>query len=230
MNLEQLKNDYLDFFEQFKINKSTGILEDYPSLKFATMPHIGSNYANARYRILFVGQDIGRDETENYFQDFDERNQNIEKPSNFNPHIAGTYSSALFLLKDFYNWDDVWEKHNSYSTYSQATKNILHKENENPLSFVALTNLHKFVSSNREHRAGDVNRKFLKREVEEEFLLREVEALKPNLVLFQGKWPSNVTIEKILSRNIKVILARHPSYRTKNGRKPDIYIKTFTYK
>ncbi len=230
MNLQQLKTDYLKFFEEFKINQTSGILEDYPSLKFATMPHIGSNYEEAKFKILFVGQDIGKDETTNYFQDFDERNQSVEKESNFNPHIAGTYSSALYLLKDYFNWESVWEEHNSYPTYSQATKSIIHKENENPLSFVALTNLHKFVTAKREHRAGDSDRKFVKREVEEEILLREVEALKPNLVLFQGKWPSDVTIEKIKSKKIQVILARHPSYRTKNGRKPDVYIKTFTYK
>ncbi|WP_313600037.1 hypothetical protein [Epilithonimonas vandammei] len=229
MNLEQLKADYLKFFEEFKINQTTGILEDYPSVKFATMPHIGSKYSESKYKILFVGQDIGKDETVNYFQDFYERNQSVEKPSNFNPHIAGTYSSALFLLKDLYKWDDVWEKHNSYSTYSQATKNILHKENENPLSFIALTNLHKFVTSSRENRAGDVDRKFIKREVEEKILIKEIEALKPNLVLFQGKKPSGITLEIIKSKNIEVKLAKHPSYRAKNGRKPEVYVETFDY-
>lgn len=230
MNLEQLKADYLKFFEEFKINQTTGILEDYTSVKFATMPHIGSKYEIAKYRILFVGQDIGKDETKNYYQGFDERNQNVEKSHNFNPHIAGTYSSALYLLKDYYNWENIWEEHKKYSTYSQATKDILHKENENPLSFVALTNLHKFVTAKRENRAGDLDRKFLKKDVEEKILIREIEALKPNLVLFQGKKPSDITIEKIKSKNIKVIEARHPSYRTKNGRKPNIYVKTFICK
>lgn len=227
MNLQQLKKDYLKFFDDFKIDKLTGILEDFPTQKFATMPHIGSNYGDAKYKILFVGQDIGQDETEECYQDFDERNQSVEKESNFNPHIAGTYSSALYLLKDYYDWENIWIQHNNYSTYSQATKNILHKERENPLSFVALTNLHKFVTVKRVHRAGYKDRKFLKREIEEEILLCEIEALNPKLVLFQGKKPSGITIEKIKSKNIEVILARHPSYRTKNGRKPQIYLKTF---
>lgn len=227
MNLEQLKKDYLKFFDDFKIDKTTGILEDFPTKKFATMPHIGSNYANAKHKILFVGQDIGQDETEKYYQDFDERSQSIEKESNFNPHIAGTYSSALYLLKDFYNWESIWNQHCNYSTYSQATKNILHKEKENPLSFITLTNLHKFVTVNREHRAGNLDRKFLKKEIEEEILLCEIEALNPNIVFFQGKKPSDLTIENIKSKNIEVILARHPSYRKKDGRKPQNYLKTF---
>lgn len=180
-------------------------------------------------KFFFVGQDIGKDETPGYIQTFEDRNDSIEKDIILNsPHISGTYSSALFLLKNHYNWEDSWNNHRKFPTYSQATKNKLHKEKENPLSFVALTNLHKFVSSNRELRSGDDNRKFIKIEKEEEILLKEIEALKPDLVFFQGKLPSPSTIEKIKLKNIKITKARHPSYREKSGRKPDIYIKTFS--
>lgn len=58
----------------------------------------------------------------------------------------------------------------------------LHKEKENPLYFITLTNLHKFVIVNREHRAGNLDKKFLKKEIEDEILLCEIEALNPNLV------------------------------------------------
>ena len=31
------------------------------------------------------------------------------------------------------------------------------------------------------------------------------------------------------SKNIEVKLAKHPSYRAKNGRKPEVYVETFDY-
>lgn len=228
MSSEQLKKEYLIFFDDFNIDSNTGELRDYTNQKFATMPYIGSKYVNANYKILFVGQDIGADETPGRIQSFEERRMAIEKDCCYNPHIAGTYSSALFLLKDYYEWKDVWNKHREFSTYSQATKHILHKDGENPLSFITLTNLHKFVTVERQHRAGKENREFLKRETEENILLKEIEALKPNLIFFQGKLPSHSTIEKIKLRNIEITKARHPSYREKGGRKPDVYIKTFS--
>lgn len=228
MEFDKIKQTYSNFFKEFKINSNTGELNDYPSLKFSTMPYIGSKYEISKKKILFIGMDIGKDETSGYVQDFKERRDYIEKDINFNPHIAGTYCAALFLLKDLYNWETVWENFSKYPTYSQATKFKHHAEGQNPLSYIALTNLHKFVTNNRKNRAGDSNRKFLKRETEENILLREVKLLNPEIILFQGlKLPSRETIEKIKEDGIRVIGASHPSYRKKGGRKPEIYIKTF---
>lgn len=53
MSLEQLKEDYLKFFDDFNIDLKTGELKDYPKQKFATMPYIGSKYVDAKYKILF---------------------------------------------------------------------------------------------------------------------------------------------------------------------------------
>jgi len=227
MNNEQIKNEYQKFFEEFGINSESGVLEKFPNLKFATMPHIGSNYFSAKRKILFVGLDIGKDETPGRFQDLEERNSNIECDINFNPHIAGTYCSALYLLKELYSWENLWNTFLSYPTYSQATKTQHHKDGENPLSFVALTNLHKFVTNKREYRSGDSDRQFLKQEVEELLLLKEIEILKPNIILFQGKLPSSGTIKKVKESEIKIIHAPHPSYRAKGGRNSQNYVNTF---
>jgi hypothetical protein len=227
MSLKQIEIEYQKFFTEFGIDLTSGVLKEFPKLKFATMPHIGSNYFSAKKKILFIGLDIGKDETHGRYQDLAERNSNIECDINFNPHIAGTYCSAVYLLKELYDWENIWNIFLSYPTYSKATKIQHHKDGENPLSYVSLTNLHKFVTNEREDRAGDVNRKFLKREVEELLLLKEIEILEPDLVFFQGKLPSSGTVQKIKENKVKIILASHPSYRVKGGRKPQNYIDTF---
>lgn len=228
MNKDQIEIEYQNFFKEFGINPATGILSSYPEIKFVTMPFIGSKYNLSKNKILFVGMDVGKDETPGRFQDLAERNTNIECDINFNPHIAGTYCSALYLLKNEKDWQNVWDKFIKYDTYSQATKIQNHKNGENPLSFVALTNLHKFVTISRVNRSGNENRKFLKKELEESLLLKEIEILKPNIILFQGKLPSSNTLREIREKNIEIIFAFHPSNRQKAGRNPQIYIRTFT--
>ena len=99
MEYKTFTDNYLSFFDLFKINKQTGELLDYSNVKFITMPYIGSKYTLSKQKILFVGMDVGKDETPGRYQNFDERNSNIENNSHFNPHIAGTYCSSLFLLK-----------------------------------------------------------------------------------------------------------------------------------
>jgi hypothetical protein len=227
MEENKIEIEYINFFKEFEINPTTGILKNFSEIKFITMPYIGSKFEISKTKVLFVGMDVGKDETPGRFQDLAERNSNIEYNTGFNPHIAGTYSSALFLLKDENEWQDIWDKFINYSTYSQATKIQNHKNEENPLSFIALTNLHKFVTINRKNRSGDENRKFLKREVEESLLLKEIEILKPNIILFQGKLPSESVIQRIKVEKIRIILASHPSYRKKGGRNPKTYIETF---
>ncbi|MFY7936697.1 MAG: hypothetical protein ACOVOQ_04925 [Flavobacterium sp.] len=225
--MKEIVIEYKNFFKEFEINTTTGILKNFPNIKFITMPFIGSKFEVSKTKILFVGMDVGKDETPNRYQDLAERNSNIENNTGFNPHIAGTYASALFLLKEENEWKDIWEKFISYPTYSQATKFQNHKNEENPLSFISLTNIHKFVTINRQNRSGDENRKFLKREIEESLLLKEIAILKPNIILFQGKLPSNSIVERIKEEKIRIILAYHPAYRKKGGRNPKIYTETF---
>jgi hypothetical protein len=227
VNKDQIEIEYLKFFKEFDINPTTGRLNSYPEIKFVTMPYIGSKYYTSKTKILFVGMDVGKDETPGRFQNLAERNSNIESDVNFNPHIAGTYCSALFLLKNEKKWQDIWDKFILYNTSSQATKTQNHRNGENPLSFISLTNLHKFVTISRVNRSGDENRKFIKRELEESLLLKEIEILNPNLILFQGKLPSSDTLNALKEKNIEIIFAFHPSNRQKAGRNPQNYIRTF---
>lgn len=223
----KIENLYQDFFKDFDIDNVTGKLVNYPNIKFVTMPYIGSKYFTSKKKILFVGTDVGKDETPGSYQNLEERNKNIEYDSGFNPHIAGTYCSSLFLLKDCYNWQDLWDNFKNYSTNSNATKIKNHIDGENPLSFIALTNLHKFVTINREKRSGGENRKFLKRQIEEDLLIKEIEILNPDLIFFQGKLPSETTLFKIKDKKIQIILAPHPSNRKRGGRNPKNYVEAF---
>lgn len=225
MNNNQIEILYQNFFKEFDIDPLTGILNNHPDEKFVTMPYIGSEYYTAKIKILFVGLDVGKDETPGRFQNLEQRRDNIACDIDFNPHIAGTYCTALFLLKDEYGWQNEWDNFCTYDTYSQATKIQNHKNGENPLSFVSLTNLHKFVTIDRVNRSGNENRKFLNEELEEGLLLDEIEILSPNIILFQGKLPSPNILKKIEEKNIEIFFAPHPSYRLKDGRNPQNYVQ-----
>ena len=236
MNNEQIEMAYKQFFSDFGIDPATGILSTHPNKRFATLPYIGSQYFSAAKKILFVGLDIGIDEMYVYhnkdrYQNLDERREAIEQDTkNFNQHIAGTYCSALFLLKEVFGWEDAWAKFVSFDNFRQAATVKHRKDNENPLSYVALTNRYKFVEVGRDKSHGDSDRVFVDRELEEAFLLKEIELLKPNIVLFQGErfTPSDETIQEIKRSNIEVIRAYHPSYFQKTGiQNPQNYVDAF---
>ena len=231
MNRERVESIYRKFCRQFGVNIENGVLNERTNLKFATMPYIGSNYFLARKRLLFVGMDIGKDETPGKIQSLEERRVAIECDVNFNPHIAGTFCTALYYLKTEYDWEDVWDKFSSYPTYSQATKVQHHKDGENPISFVALTNLHKFVTIDRENRTGDVDRKFLEKEVEESWLLKEIKLLRPDIVFLQSKTMqlSPDTIQQVKDSNVRLLRTQHPAFRpkTKGEKSPISYVNNF---
>ncbi|WP_419161621.1 hypothetical protein [Candidatus Palauibacter sp.] len=63
-------------------------------------------------RLLVVGRDIGSDETPGRLQHFEERRRAIEctpLPS-LNPHIAGTYFTALKYACPVQEWDQVKDR------------------------------------------------------------------------------------------------------------------------
>ena len=233
MSKELIEIEYKEFFKEFKIDETTGILGDHQSLRFATYPYIGSEFFNATRKILFIGMDIGTDERsgENRYQSFEERNKAIEKPVGFNPHIAGTYCSALWLLKDQYNWEEVWSEFSKFPTYMQATRIQHHKEGENPLSFISLTNFYKLVIKGKPTRKSDIDKISVIKEAEESLLLKEIEILRPNIVLFQGRTLPFLNItRKITDKNIKIIRAYHPSWTYgKEMFKPQSYVDKFEY-
>lgn len=229
----QISKLYQAFFTDMNIDSNTGIYggeykdSDKIEKRFATYPYIGSQYEAAKKKILFVGMDIGKDETPNAIQSFDERRENIEKDADFNPHIAGTYTSALYLLKDSHGWHDNWHQANEFDTAQQATKQVLHQPEQNPLSFIALSNFYKFVNVNRVTRSGDANRTFLNQAKEVQLFIDEVHLLKPELIIFQS---TSIPIElffRELDSNIVLVRAPHPSTRAKGQRQPQNYVSSF---
>ena len=188
MSVETVIRDvYANFFDAIGgICPNTGIMSAYPEKRFATYPYIGSKYGKGGLpKILFVGMDMGRDETvvEDFpgfpadpcgrIQCFEERRMRVidrlENPRD-NKHIRGTCSDAAALLKEK-GWQTPFGK--------------------SPLSYVALTNFHKFVTRNRHERGnrGEAkykDRKFIQRDLECKLLVDEVKALEPDIVIFQG--------------------------------------------
>jgi len=233
MSKELLEAEYKKFFKKFNIDDTSGVLRDHPTLRFATYPYIGSKYFDAKTKILFIGMDIGIDEkhNENRYQDFEDRNNAIEQPSGFNPHIAGTYCSALYLLREQNSWEDLWNEFSRYPTYMQATKEPLHKDGENPLAFVSLTNYCKFVIKDKQVRKSDLDSISEAKEAQESLLLKEIEILKPDIVLFQGRTlPYAKITRKITDKKIEIIRAYHPSWTYGNEMfKPQNYVDKFEY-
>ena len=223
---EQIEAVYQKFFAELDIDPVSGRSKNQPTKRFATMPYIGSKYISVKKRILFVGLDIGSDEKdeENIYQNLRQRNTAIERPCVFNWHIGGTYCTALYLLKDEYGWEDLWQECASYPSFITATSVQRHKDGENPLSFVSLTNLHKFVTIGRGAKTGDADRTSLM-EAEVSLLHNEVDILKPNVIVLQGKNIDSKIFRIFKEKNIKIYQAYHPSYSyIKGGRSLQNYI------
>ena len=173
----QLTNKYRELFRRYEIDEKTGCLGYDPTRKFATYPYIGSRYGEAA-RILFVGLDIGADETPErpgqpgWFQSFKERRVKIEEKEllKHNQHIAGTYFTALFFLQEELGWQNYWDKTKNISSCQTALKNRGNLPTQNPLSYIALTNHYKFVTTGRKKRRDPRDRKHLCVEFDSEFL------------------------------------------------------------
>ncbi len=228
---ERIENIYRKFFTDFKVATDTGILESNTKLKFATYPYVGKRYGKNK-KILFVGLDIGSDESKGEIISLIKRRNSIgstEKYSKqkYNPHIAGTAISAFYLS----NPVSLWNKIKKAKTYREAIKIIYSLHYENPLDFVALTNLYKFVSVDRRNKSGGENRKFINKELECDLLIEETRIFSPDIIVFQSREFATSRYEaliKIIVREnpkIRVVLAPHPSNRT--HRKPNGYIKQF---
>ena len=216
--VERVERVYQRFFADMNIDGGTGLLP-CESKEFATFPYIGSRYGHtSARRLLVVGLDIGQDETPGRTQTLKERRAQIEdkKVSKHNPHIAGTYMMALYLLRaELPEWLEYWQRAEKGAT----SKELLKQENElpaeNPLAYIALTNYHKFVTVNRRRRQGVQDRKFINRQLEGELLEREVEALHCDMVVFQGSQlftPYSGTFSRISGPEVRIThVVPHPS-------------------
>lgn len=220
-----LQKVYGEFFQAAGVDPGTGRLDQYPGKKFATYPYIGSKYGEAR-RILFVGTDIGSDPTPGRIQPFSERRRSIEDKSiaKHNPHIAGTYITALYFLKDELDWGHHWEQIKNARTCQRALRYQYDDlPRDNPLSYCALTNYYKFVGESRIHRSGSKDRHFLNENAERKLFDTELYTFNADILVFQGTgfYHAATGMDKIEAR---LYLAPHPAYREKNGRIPENYI------
>ena len=232
IKIKELKHLYENFFEKIGGKYENGILKEinHPrtgkKLRFSTYPYIGSKYWEGK-RILFLGLDIGKDEPINFknvkkdqaspiygIQSFKERRIDIEDKNiaKHNAHIRGTYVIASYFL-DLYRLEDVYENE-TYKNWMERIKFI-----ENPLSFVALVNIHKFVTENRKNRFGGSDRIFLKEEEEINLLFDEIKIFNPSVIIVQSAEVRNAKkyikiLEKLRTlKNSKFYIGNHPSSR-----------------
>lgn len=230
-----IEKKYLDFFEHFKIDEKTGILEKESNARFSGYPYIGSAYESTRTKILFIGLDTGVDElrNENTFHTFQSRAERIsftakgkksfdnvkdplQKNHPYNAHLSGTYALAMCLLKDECGWGKYWDlisKDDRVRNYDVIRK----YQKELPIDVldrIAIVNIFKFVTIDRENRSGADNRAWLDKDFEQKFLLDEIMSLNPDIVVFQGSYrylPGNIT-QELKNIRKRFIIGFHPSY------------------
>jgi hypothetical protein len=187
---DRIKELYNAFFEKHGIDTKNGLIADQ-KYRFATMPFIGENYPEAKPKILFVGMDMGMDETnkgwtdirEGYIQSFDERRKSICTPvRKLNPHMSGTYVTAMYFLKEDYGWCDIYDQIEKSTTHFKSTLiNLQNNLPEDVLKNVSLTNYGKFVN------AGEGSRKSMMELADVELLKDEIDILQPDIIVLQGK-------------------------------------------
>ena len=226
----QLKKKYRELFRRYGVDEQTGCLKYDPTRKFATYPYIGSRYGEAA-KILIVGLDIGKDETPGRFQSFEERRKEIEEKTEWQrfPHIPGTYFTALFFLKEELGWQNYWDKTKNLSSCQTALKNRENLPTKNPLSYIALTNHYKFVTTGRKKRRDPRDRKYLCVEFDQNFFIEEVKIFSPDIVIFQSKEFNDPTYKPVLSdlqKNVGAIyVGLHPAFAEPGVKKePEYYI------
>lgn len=244
----------LDIRENGILGKISNSRYKHQELRFSGFPYVGSKYSVAKKKILFVGQDIGEDECreDDSFHDFDSRRESIAKSVNgcisldYNNHISGTYVMALFLLKEYYSWEKAWNELSRRNdiTCKMAINMSKSKLPIEVLDYVALTNIHKFVSLCRgcdpinnkpkcwnqkcieqdkiKNRSGSNNRKWYNKHEEIDMLLDEIHIFKPDLVYFQGSAAKlNSSIITKINSFCDICVSYHPSAWNVGANKPN---------
>ncbi len=215
-----IKKLFEDFFKDMNIDNKTGKV-DGTSLRFSGYPYIGRNYVNSPIKILFIPLDTGEDERnyENTYHSINDRRNIIEGCGlSFNPHMAGTYATALYILKEKlgiqFSWDALWEYRENHKicTAIKKAENILPQD---LLTYVAYENRFRFVTdgrgSEKKERQGGKDRIWVDAKREAQLLKDEIDLFSPDIIVFQGKdglW--NCGVEELKSK-CKVVIAYHPS-------------------
>ena len=221
-----------DFSKAMGFDKETGILPNSKK-RFSGMPFVGFRYSEQTPKILIVGEDIGSDECVNdnakdingtplYFHDFDSKRKNcVNVAGKYNAHLAGTYMTALYLLRNCDKFKDMWEESMCDRTAHWALKMLSASQIAEIAHTIALTNLHKFVTVVREGKSGDQDRNWIDHDKEFATFIEEVKCFAPDIIILQAiNSMTNEDIEQIkqAAGGASVYKLTHPSTRKRGGR------------
>ena len=218
-----------DFSKAMGFNEDTGLLPNGEK-RFSGMPFIGNDYGKFYSKILIVGEDIGSDEcvkdnakdingTPLYYHDFDSKRKNCMAVKY--AHLAGTYMTALYLLRKCDKFKDMWEESMCEKTAHWALKMLSASQIEEIAHAIALTNLHKFVTVNRKGKSGAEDRIWIDHDKEFATFIEEVKCFAPDIIILQAiNSMTNEDIEQIKQavKGVAVYKLTHPSTRRKGGR------------
>ena len=217
-----------DFSRMMGFDKVTGLL---PSIthrgktitkRFSGMPFVGFRYSEQTPKILIVGSDIGSDErrSDNTFHDFETKRSHCIL-SKYYAHLAGTYMTALYLLRKCDKFKAMWQESMCGKTAHWALKMLSALQIAEVAHAIALTNLHKFVTVVREGKSGGDDRIWIDHDKEFAIFIEEVKCFAPDIIILQAiNSMTNEDIEQIKQavKGVVVYKLTHPSTRRKGGR------------
>ena len=221
-----------DFSKAMGFNEETGLLPNGKK-RFSGMPFIGSLYGEYSPRILIVGEDIGSDEcvinntkdingTPLYYHDFDSKRKNcVNVAGKYHAHLAGTYMTALYLLRNCDKFKAMWQESMCGKTAHWALKMLSASQIAEIAHTIALTNLHKFVAVVRTGKSGDQDRNWIDHDKEFAIFIEEVKCFAPDIIILQAiNSISKAEIEQIKQAvgGASVYKLTHPSTRKRGGR------------
>lgn len=217
-----------DFSQMMGFDKVMGLLPSVThrgktiTKRFSGMPFIGDNYGEYSPKILIVGSDIGSDErkSDNTFHDFHSKRKNCMS-GKYYAHLAGTYMTALYLLRNCEQFRGMWQDSMCGITAQGALKRLNASQIAEVAHAIALTNLHKFVTVNRKGKSGADDRNWIDHDKELAIFIEEIKCFAPDIVILQAiNSISNEEIEMIkqAAGGASVYKLTHPSTRKKGGR------------
>ncbi len=231
----KIEDQYKLFFDSVEIDHNTGILgkvEDdlKDKIRFSGYPYIGTQYLNAKKKILFFGSDMGTDELadQNTYDNLETRRSAVRRPSVLDHHqlIGAIYTISLGILKDNKSWNNAYVELMMHE--NREIKNVLKSEDiceilpPEVLDYVAFSNVHKFVTVGRDRRSGVKNRGWYNKEEEIELFCKEIEILAPDIIVFMGESEisnnKKILLEKLDSSKVIVKWMTHPSARAKKDK------------
>lgn len=205
--MRELTNAHTRMFRQMNVDSDTGMIGE-PHLKFGSYPHIGSCYGKMR-QVLIVGMDIGGDPRKGRIHSYEQRCREIEDkpPGEHNPHMSGTYITAMRFLQsecgEWRRWLKRADKERVPQSLLSKKENLPHR---NPLRYIAFTNDYKFLLV---HNGQKVR---IDHDEEQRFLVEEARILDPDIIVFQsaGFWRRSKLLRQ-MSEIAEVFVGNHPS-------------------